>query len=144
MPEGVTGTTAHMRIPHKAAQKAALGIAAGRTLLGLFALATPGLPARSWLGSHADDVSAAIFGRALGARDLALGGTTVWALVARPRDRSLLTALVAGGALADAVDAAATFLVWEELPTPWKQATAGAALGAAVTGGVVAGLVAAG
>ena len=128
----------------KSLHKAALGVAAGRVAFGLYALADPARPARSWLGSHADATTANLFGRTLGARDLGLGAGAVWALATRPGDRELLAALVAAGALADSVDAAATFAAWSNLSTPWKQITAGLALGSAVTGGVVAGLIAAG
>jgi hypothetical protein len=128
----------------KTHHKAALGVAAGRTLLGIYALADPGRPARSWLGSHADDTVAAVFGRTLGARDLALGAGAVWALAGRPGDRPVVAAWVAAGAAADAADAAATLAAWGRLPSPWKQVTVAAALGSMVTGGVVAGLVAKG
>lgn len=128
----------------KSLHKAALGVAAARTAFGLYALADPARPARSWLGSHADDTTANLFGRTLGARDLAIGAGAVWAAAARRDDKSLLAALVAAGALADSVDAAATFAAWSNLRSPWKQLTAGVALGSAVTGGVVAGLIAAG
>jgi hypothetical protein len=125
-------------------QKLGLAVASGRTLLGVYALSDPRRIARTWLGDHSDDVGGALFGRALAGRDLALGATTVWALTARRHDRQLGAMLVAGGALADAVDAAATLVAWKELPSPWKQATLAAALGSAVTGGVVAGLISAG
>jgi hypothetical protein len=126
-----------MKIHHKAA----LGLAAGRTLLGMYALADPGRLARSWLGTPADGVTGQMFGRTLGARDLAIGGAGIWALVTRRHDRSLVAALAAAGAAADAADAAVTFAAWGQLPSPWKQVTVAAALGGAVTGGIVAGLV---
>ena len=124
--------------------KAALAVAAGRTLIGTYALADPGRISRSWLGNHIDGVTAPLFGRTLGARDLALGAGAVWALAARRHDRPVVAAFVAAGAMADLTDAAATFAAWRNLPSPWKQLTAAAALGSGVTGGVVAGLIAAG
>lgn len=126
----------------KTHRKAALGVAAARTALGIYALAEPGRLARAWLGPRADGVTGHVFGRTLGARDLALGAGAVWALTARPKDRQLVAALVAAGAAADAADAAATFAVWGQLPSPWKQVVVAAALGGAVTGGIVAGLTA--
>src|ERR1017187_9224043 len=51
----------------------ARAVAAGRVALGLAALAWPSGPARPWVGAAADDLTARVFGRALGARDLALG-----------------------------------------------------------------------
>lgn len=121
--------------------KAALGVAAARTAFGLYAMSDPARPARSWLGSHVDQVSAPFFGRAVGGRDLALGGGAVWALASRRDDRPLVAAMVAAGAFADALDAALTAKAWGKLPSPWKQATLGVALGSAVTGGVTAGML---
>lgn len=129
-----------MRTHHKAA----LGVAAGRTLLGMYALASPGRISRSWLGNRVDGVTAQMFGRTLGARDLALGAGAVWALASRRGDRPVVAGLVAAGAMADLTDAAVTFAAWRNLPSPWKQLTAAAALGSGVTGGIVAGLVASG
>lgn len=128
----------------KSHHKAALAVAAGRTLIGSYALADPARLSRTWLGAHADGVIGPLFGRTLGARDLAIGAAGIWALVSRPNDRQLVAALVAAGAAADAADAAATCVAWKQLPSPWKQATLAVALGSAVTGGVVAGLVSAG
>ena len=128
----------------KTHHQAALGVAAGRTALGLYALARPGPISRSWLGQHVDGVTAPLFGRTLGARDLALGAGAVWALASRPGDRPVVAAFVAAGAMADLTDAAVTFAGWRNLPSPWKQVTAAAALGSGVTGGIVAGLLAAG
>src|SRR5207302_1200039 len=47
-------------------------VAVGRVALGLTALAWPAVPARPWVGASADDLAAKVFGRALGARDVAL------------------------------------------------------------------------
>jgi hypothetical protein len=54
-------------------RRGAVVVAAGRVALGLTALAWPSVPARPWVGAAADDVAARVFGRALGARDVALG-----------------------------------------------------------------------
>ena len=54
-------------------RRGATAVAAGRVALGLTALAWPAVPARPWVGASADDVAATVFGRALGARDVALG-----------------------------------------------------------------------
>ena len=54
-------------------RRGATVVAAGRVALGVTALAWPSVPARPWVGAAADDVAARVFGRALGARDLALG-----------------------------------------------------------------------
>src|SRR5690348_1882163 len=52
---------------------AATAVAAGRVALGVAALARPSVPARPWVGASADELGARVFGRALGARDIALG-----------------------------------------------------------------------
>ena len=54
-------------------RQGATAVAAGRVALGVTALAWPSVPARPWVGAAADGVAARVFGRALGARDLALG-----------------------------------------------------------------------
>ena len=54
-------------------QRGATAVAAGRVAIGLTALARPSLPSRPWVGATPDDLTARVFGRALGARDLALG-----------------------------------------------------------------------
>jgi len=54
-------------------RRGATTVAAARVALGLAALAWPSVPARPWTGAGDDDLTARVFGRALGARDLALG-----------------------------------------------------------------------
>ena len=54
-------------------RRGATAVAAGRVALGVTALAWPSVPARPWVGAAADGLAARVFGRALGARDLALG-----------------------------------------------------------------------
>jgi hypothetical protein len=107
-------------------------VAAGRVALGVTALAWPGVPARPWVGgSAADGVTAKVFGRALGARDLALGLGALAALDGPAANPELW---VAAGALSDALDVAASAASWRELPklTRWLVATS--AGGAAIIG----------
>ena len=68
MPEQLTATSIPALL-----RRGAVTVAAGRVALGLTALAWPAVPARPWVGASADDLAARVFGRALGARDLALG-----------------------------------------------------------------------
>lgn len=95
----------------------ALAVAGGRVLLGLVAVVRPQWPAQPWLGREAADrQSVRVLGRALGGRDLAIGAGTLWALGSgRSGSRYAATWLTAG-ALADAVDAAATVVAWRSLP----------------------------
>ena len=112
---------------------AATAVAAGRVALGLVALARPDVPARPWVGASADDLSAQVFGRALGARDLALG---LGALAALRQPRPASASWLAAGALSDALDVAATVAAWSELPRRTRWLVAASAGGAALAGAV--------
>ena len=57
----------------RVARPLAMAIAAGRTALGVAAIATPDRPLRPWVGSLADDPRAIALARALGGRDIGLG-----------------------------------------------------------------------
>src|SRR5438067_1318388 len=95
-------------------------VAAGRVALGLTALAWPAVPARPWVGDAADGLAAAVFGRALGARDLALGLGALAALRRQAGDPAAARAWVAAGALSDALDVVASLLSWRALPRPGR------------------------
>ena len=98
-------------------RRGAQAVAAGRVALGLTALACPSVPARPWVGASADDLAAQVFGRALGARDLALGLGALQAL--RPAaEPGPAAAWLAAGALSDALDVAASLASWRQLPSP--------------------------
>jgi hypothetical protein len=108
---------------------AALG--AGRALLGAALLVAPAPILRSWVGR--DDAPAALLGRAVGARDLALGAGAVLA-AAGERD---LAPWLAAGLLADLGDAAATLAAGDAIPRSGRLGTvalagASAALGLAL------------
>jgi hypothetical protein len=106
------------------------------------ALAWPAVPARPWVGAAADDVAARVFGRALGARDLALGLGALAALQGPAAEAGSARAWVAAGALSDALDVAASLASWRELPrvTRWLVvASAGGAALAGAAGALVAG-----
>ena len=119
-------------------RRGALTVAAGRVALGLTALAWPAVPARPWVGASADDLAARVFGRALGARDLALGLGALVAL-ARPGDAPGPSASwVAAGALSDALDVAASVASWSDLPRVTRWLVAASAGGAALTGAAAA------
>jgi hypothetical protein len=123
--------------------RGAQAVAAGRVALGLAALAWPQLPGRPWVGAAADGVAARVFGRALGARDLALGLGALNAmrrpsLAAGPAQARVW---VAAGALSDALDVAATVAAWRELPRAGRLLVVASAGGAALAG--AAGAVAA-
>ena len=102
--------------------------------LGLTALAWPSVPARPWVGAAADDLAARVFGRALGARDIALGLGALTALQRPAAEPGSACAWVAAGALSDALDVVASLSSWRELPRISRWLVAGSASGAALVG----------
>src|SRR5450755_463871 len=133
---GQAGGRAHvtsMTIP-ALLRDGARAVAAGRVALGLTALAWPSVPARPWVGSAADDLTARVFGRALGARDLALGLGALAALQSPAGEPGSASAWVAAGALSDALDVAASLASWRELPRIGRWLVVASAGGAALTG----------
>jgi hypothetical protein len=126
----VTSTTS---IPSLLRQ-GATAVAAGRVALGVTALAWPSVPARPWVGADADGVAARVFGRALGARDLALGLGALAALQGPGAGTGSARAWVAAGALSDALDVLASVSSWDELPRFTRWLVAASAGGAALAG----------
>jgi hypothetical protein len=122
-------------------RRGATAVAAGRVGIGMAALAWPSLPARPWVGAAADDLAARVFGRALGARDLALGLGALAALQGQAAETGPARTWFAAGALSDALDVVATLSAWRELPkfTRWLVV---ASAGAAAVVGATAALVA--
>ncbi len=112
----------------------ARAVAAARVVIGLTALAWPSVPARPWVGTAADDLAARVFGRALGARDLALGLGALTALQRPGAERGSAGAWVAAGALSDALDVVASLSSWRELPQRGRWLVVASASGAALTG----------
>ena len=115
-------------------RRGALAVAAGRVALGVTALAWPSVPARPWVGAAADDVAARVFGRALGARDLALGLGALAALQGPAAEAGPARAWVAAGALSDALDVVASLASWPDLPRVTRWLVAASAGGAALAG----------
>ena len=113
-------------------RRGATAVAVGRVALGVTALAWPSVPARPWVGAAADDVAAQVFGRALGARDLALGLGALAAL--QGPGAGSARAWVAAGALSDALDVVASVSSWDELPRITRWLVAASAGGAALAG----------
>jgi hypothetical protein len=113
---------------------AATAVAAGRVGLGVAALAWPSVPARPWVGSSADELGAQVFGRALGARDLALGLGALAAVRKASCGPQTAGAWFAAGALSDALDVAVTAAEWRRLPRATRWLVAASAGGAAVAG----------
>jgi hypothetical protein len=113
---------------------AATAVAAGRIALGVAALIWPSVPARPWVGVSADELGAQVFGRALGARDLALGLGALAAARRAPSGSRSVGAWYAAGALSDALDVAVTAAAWPRLPRVTRWLVAASAGGAAIAG----------
>ena len=133
MPKQLTATALPVLL-----RRGAVIVAAGRVGLGLTALAWPAVPARPWVGAAADDLAARVFGRALGARDLALGLGALAALRHQDAEPGSAAAWVAAGALSDALDVAASAASWRDLPRLTRWLVAASAGGAALTGAAAA------
>jgi hypothetical protein len=115
-------------------RRGATAVAAGRVALGLTALAWPSVPSRPWVGASADDLAARVFGRALGARDVALGVGALTALGREAAQPGSARAWVAAGALSDTLDVVASVSSWRDLPRVGRWLVAVSAAGAALTG----------
>jgi hypothetical protein len=115
-------------------RRGATAVAAGRIVLGLTAVAWPSVPARPWVGKAADDLAARVFGRALGARDVALGLGALTALREPAAQPGSASAWVAAGALSDALDVVASLASWRDLPPRSRWLVAASAGSAALTG----------
>jgi len=116
------------------ARSLAAGLAGTRIALGVVAYAVPSLPARPWVGAAADTVAVTVVGRALGARDVAIGAG---ALLARRHDAPV-RGWVEAGALADAGDLVATLLSFRSLPRTGRWAVLAATLGGVAAGRLLA------
>jgi len=109
-------------------------VAGGRVALGLIALARPSVPARPWVGGTADEVTVRVFGRALGARDVALGAGALVALRHQAAEPQAARAWIAAGALSDALDVVASLSSWGGLPRVTRWLVVASAGGAALAG----------
>lgn len=118
-------------------RRGATAVAAARVGLGLAALTWPSVPARPWVGS-ADSLAATVLGRALGARDLALGIGTLAALAGQDGKAGQARVWVAMCALSDSLDVAASVASWRDLPRFTRWLVAGSAGGAALAGAAAA------
>ncbi len=108
----------------------ARGLGAARAALGAAMLVTPATLTRVWVGRDAKLPATRVVTMALGAREVAIGLGTVQAVGSGADVRPWLQA----GAFSDAVDAAMTVAVRDDLPTAGAalitvMATSAAALG---------------
>ncbi|MGH8992813.1 MAG: hypothetical protein ACRDZ7_14995 [Acidimicrobiia bacterium] len=111
----------------EAARRLAASVAWGRIGLGVTAVLTPAVPLRPWVGREvAWRPRAKLLGRALGARDIALGLGVILAL----RHEAPVRGWVEGGGMADAGDLVATLLAFSTLPKLGRWAVLGSTVGA--------------
>ena len=110
------------------ARDLALGLAGGRTAIGVVSLLVPGLVGRAMMGPDGGSRGARLLLRVVGARDLALG---VGVLAALDRDAPVRGWLRAS-AVVDGHDAAGSLLARNHLRPTVFPAAAGAATGGAL------------
>jgi hypothetical protein len=112
-----------------------IGYAGLRIAYAVGLLAAPARTARPWVGPDAARPAAAIGLRGLGARDLALAGGAIAAVMSGAQARPWLAAC----AVSDAADLAATLVTdGEALPPRAKLGTVAAAGGSGAAGAVLA------
>lgn len=118
------------------ARRGAVALSAARVALGVTALAFPAAVARPWVGAAGDDLAGEVLGRALGARDVALGLGALAALRDGPARGWL-----AAGALSDGFDVITSVVSWAQLPrgTRWLVAASAGAASLAGAAGALTG-----
>jgi hypothetical protein len=89
-------------------------ISFGRFVFGVAFIAEPKLMEQAWIGKQARLPGAQLLGRAVGARDLALG---LGGLQALTRDESSARPWLAAAAVCDAVDFGATWTAGRGIPS---------------------------
>jgi hypothetical protein len=105
-------------------------VAYGRIAIGAALMVKPDLVTRPWLGPVADSPGGAVLAATFGARDLAVGAGTAYALHRGGAARPWLLAAV----LCDTVDALATFASRRALPSPGAPGTVALATTGALAG----------
>lgn len=116
-------------------RRAAIGLSAGRALLGLILLVAPEPVAKRWLGPKGAEPTAQLLARSVGARDVALGAGAGVALL---RDDDSAAAWLAGAALCDLGDITATLIAKDSLPAAGVRGTVVLASGSAILAALAA------
>jgi hypothetical protein len=113
------------------ARDLAVGLAGGRTAIGVVSLLAPGLLGRAMMGPDGDSGGTRLFLRVVGARDIALGLGVLAALDREAPVRSWLRA----SAVVDGLDAAGSLIARQHLrPTVFPAAVGAATAGALLSG----------
>ena len=120
------------------ARRLAFANGMARCALGVLAMTVPSVPLAPWVGRPADGGGPVrLLGRALGARDLALGLGTLLAL----RHDAPVRGWVEAGGLADAGDALVTLAAFGQLPRMGRWSVLAAASAGVVAARLSAGAV---
>ena len=110
-------------------------ISLGRILFGTVFISQPNVMDQGWIGKQARLPGAQVLTRAVGARDLAMG---LGGLQAAVRNDGSARAWMAGAALCDAVDFAATYAAGRKIPRSSRTSVLAVAAGAAVLSAIAA------
>ncbi len=116
-------------------RQAAIGLSAGRAILGLVLLVAPEPVAKGWIGPRGAEPPAATLARSVGVRDVALGAGATIALL---RDDDSTSAWLAGAAICDLGDIVATLIARDSLPAAGVRGTIALAGGSALLAGLAA------
>jgi uncharacterized protein DUF4267 len=116
-------------------RQAAIGLSAGRALLGLILLVAPEPIAKGWLGPKGTEPAATTLARSVGVRDIALGAGAAIALLT---DDDSASGWLAGAAVCDLGDIAATLIAKDSLPAAGFRGTIALAGGSAVLASLAA------
>ena len=117
------------------ARDLAVGLAGGRTAIGVVSLLAPGVVVRAMMGPDGDSGGTRLFLRVIGARDLALGLGVLTALDRKAPVHGWLRA----SAVVDGLDLAGSVLARRHLRPAVFPAAAGAATAGALLSGWLAG-----
>jgi hypothetical protein len=116
----------------------ARALASVRVAIGVTAWLRPKLVLRPWVGGTAAEApNVAVLGRALGARDIALGAGALLAA----RHGGPVRGWIEAGGLADTGDLIATLLTLHDLPRVTRWAIVATTLGAAAAAAVISPVV---
>lgn len=116
-------------------RQAAIGLSVGRAVLGLVLLIVPEPVAKGWIGPRGAEAPVATLARSVGVRDVALGAGGAIALL---RGDDSAPAWLAGAAVCDLGDIAATAIARGSLPAAGVRGTIALAGGSAVLAALAA------
>jgi hypothetical protein len=120
-------------LPRVNPREIARALSIGRIAIGVGLITAPRLWAPIWVGRDGLSGAARLFSRAVGARDIAIGASTLMAMSKGERIRPWVIAAI----VPDAVDAIATFIERDEVPRVSRPLVYLMGGGAAVAGAAI-------